>query len=113
MNALYTTITLILGLLLRIAIPLGVTALLVWLLRKLDTHWQTESKRNVLPGLSIVKNPGCWKVHNCSEEKRAGCNAYSHPETPCWQIHRESSGQLQDSCLGCQVFKEALVPIPV
>ena len=113
MDTLNTTITLILGLLFRLAIPICITVLIVWVLKKLDAHWQNESIQTVNPVTSGIKNPGCWKVHNCTEEKRAACNAYAHVETPCWQIHRESSGQLQERCLGCQVFKEALVPIPV
>lgn len=113
MDTLNSTITLVLGLLFRLAVPVCITAVIVWVLKKLDAHWQAESKQEVSLLSSSVKNPGCWNVHNCSEEKRAGCNAFAHPETPCWQVFRERNGQLQENCLGCHIFKEALVPIPV
>jgi hypothetical protein len=113
MDTITSTITVILGLLFRLALPIGVTAFIVWALKKLDAHWQAESKQDMSPPSIKVENPGCWTIFNCSEEKRAGCKAFAHPETPCWQVYRVSHGQLQESCLGCQVFKEALVPIPV
>ena len=109
MDSLDTLMVLVLGILVRFAIPIGVTAVLVWLFRKLDQRWQAEAElttERVLP-----KNPGCWKINKCSAEDRAKCRAYKNPDKPCWQVFRDSEGLLQERCLGCDVFRKAPIPV--
>jgi hypothetical protein len=106
MNSIFA---LLLGLLLRIGIPAGVTVLLVMWLRRLDAHWQKQAQAQPRT-IPLAVNSGCWDVHNCPPEKRAHCKAYAHPETPCWQVFRSTDGTLREACLGCEVFRSAPVP---
>jgi hypothetical protein len=101
-----TALTFVLGLLLRIGIPVGVTTLVFFLLRRLDNRWQKEAQ--VLPVVSIQRP--CWKIKGCSEEKRKNCPATAQPDIPCWQVFRTKKG-LREECLGCEVF--SLAPLPV
>lgn len=111
MDWLYTFGTLVLGLLLRLAVPIGLTALLVWGLRRLDERWQAEAEGvTAVTVAAPARNPGCWKINNCPPENRARCKAYAHPESPCWQVHREKSGRLLERCLICNIFREAVAP---
>jgi hypothetical protein len=106
------TLMFVLGLLLRIAIPAGLTVLLVSWLRRLDANWQAEAEQEVnASGVMRIGNRGCWRIMGCSEEKRAGCKAYSHAELPCWQVYRNGDGELREQCLGCKVFREAPAPV--
>jgi len=101
------------GLLLRIGVPLVITALLVWFLKRLDARWQKqiEEENASLPRVSLASNPGCWKIKDCSPEMKAGCPAMARLDTPCWQVLRERNGTLKQGCLGCRVFREAPVPV--
>jgi len=93
------------GLLLRLAIPIVGTLILVYLLRKLDAHWQAEAD---LTPLAIEKIE-CWKIKGCSEEQRKYCSGASS-SLPCWQVHRQPSGYLQEQCISCEVFVNAPMP---
>jgi hypothetical protein len=110
MDWLPTTYALILGILLRLALPIVATVLIVFLLKRLDEHWKKDSDvredQVVKPG-----NVGCWDINNCPEENRAACKAYQNPQTPCWQVFRMDNGRLQERCIGCEVFRHAPVPI--
>ena len=109
MESLDTLLVLILGILVRFAIPIGVTALLVWLFRKLDQRWQAEAE--LTTEKALAKNPGCWEINNCPEEQRARCRAFANPNMACWHVFRDSDGLLQEQCLGCDVFRKAPVPV--
>ncbi|HMB23828.1 MAG: hypothetical protein ACM33V_12205 [Chloroflexota bacterium] len=91
------------GLLLRLAIPIAGTIVLVYFLRKLDAHWQTEAQQ---PALQKAE---CWKEKGCSEGQRKNCAAASSP-LPCWQCLRQPNGYLQEKCLSCNVFAKAPIP---
>ena len=107
-------LTFLLGMVLRIGVPVGVTAFLVWWFHRLDAHWQNQAEQEVRPsGQNLVANRGCWNIKNCSPESRKVCRAYAHPETPCWQVFRSGDGSLQEKCLKCIVFSEAPVPAAV
>src|SRR4030065_1762723 len=109
MDTLNVIFTFLAGIRLPLAIPVAITLVFIWLLRRLDERWQAEAKDET--ELVQVRNPGCWKVNQCTEEMRAKCSAYAHPEIPCWQYFREQNhGSLQERCLGCKVFKEAPIP---
>jgi hypothetical protein len=110
MDELTTILALILGVLLRVAIPLAVTFAFIKLLKRLDERWKREAD---LKGVEMVKvgNIGCWDINNCSEELRTGCQAYANPDKPCWQIFRGKDGRLQERCIGCDIFKHAPLPV--
>jgi hypothetical protein len=93
------------GLLLRLALPMAGTLLLVYLLRKLDAHWQAEAERMPV----AVEKIECWKIKACSEEQRKSCVAASST-LPCWQVHRQPNGYLHEKCISCEVFIKAPLP---
>jgi hypothetical protein len=110
MDELITVLALILGVLLRVAIPLAVTFTFIKLLKWLDERWQHEAE---LKGIKVaaVGNTGCWDINNCPEGDRAKCRAYANPDKPCWQVFREKDGRLQERCIGCDIFKHSPKPV--
>jgi len=112
MEEIYTIVGVILSVVLRFGIPVGLTALLIVWLKQVDKRWQVEAESKF--GLAAVnsKNSGCWDVNKCTPEMRKKCQAYAHPEIPCWQFYRDREGYLQEKCLPCEVFRNAPVPSP-
>ena len=106
METLTSILTVIAGLFLRLAIPIAGTLLLVYVLHKLDAHWQAEAERTPV----IIEKVECWKVKGCSEEQRKNCMGAISP-LPCWQAQRQPNGYLQEKCLSCEVFITAPVPV--
>jgi hypothetical protein len=105
MNMLVPFFYLLFGLLLRLAIPIAATLLVIYILRRLDKRWQAEA---ALAPVSVEK-PECWKVNGCLPEKIKQCAAAQSP-LPCWQHKRLPNGYLNENCLSCPVFIEAPVP---
>lgn len=105
METLTSVLALIAGLLIRLAIPITLTAVLIFLLRKLDARWQAEVKHEPL----LIQKPECWKIKGCSPVLIKHCAATSSP-LPCWQVFRQPNGYLREECLTCKVFVEAPMP---
>jgi hypothetical protein len=110
MEGLNAVLVVILGLLARFGLPIAVTLLIVLWMRHLDERWKEQADRELVFAGPRARNPGCWKINQCSPERRASCPAYNNPDMPCWQVHRAMDGSLLDTCLGCQIFKGAPVP---
>ena len=110
MNGLNTFLAVALGLILRIGIPLAVTAGVIYLLHRLDQRWQREalSMPTVAPG-----GKSCWEVKKCPEARHKACLAAAQPEIPCWQVFRSKNGVLREECLSCDVFRQASAPMLV
>ena len=108
METITAVLAVITGIAIRLAVPIGITAIAIYFLRRLDTRWQAEAEEQLL--LPVVEKANCWEINNCSAEMRASCAGYQS-EQPCWQALREENGYLQERCLGCDVFKKAPVPI--
>lgn len=104
-----STLAIVFGLALRLAIPIAITFLAVYILHKVDVRWQEEAAS--LPAPVTVEKPYCWEIHECPVEKMKECPAPSSVE-PCWQLHRLPNGYLREECLDCQVFHQAPIPIP-
>jgi hypothetical protein len=104
-TAIYAVVT---GIVIRLAIPIGITAVAIIFLRRLDNRWQAEAEEQLL--LPVVEKEKCWEIKGCTAEMRASCAGYQSKE-PCWQALREENGHLQERCLGCEIFKEAPLPI--
>jgi hypothetical protein len=81
------------------------TILLIYFLRRLDAHWQTEAQ---LSPVAVPKTE-CWKVKGCSPQQRKTCKAGSSL-LPCWQVFRQPNGYLQEECISCKVFMDAPTP---
>jgi hypothetical protein len=105
METFTSLLALLTGLIVRLAIPLAVTALLIILLRKLDARWQKEAQRP----MPMLQKSECWKIKGCSSEQRANCIGAKSP-LPCWQAYRLPNGHLNEKCLTCEVFITAPVP---
>lgn len=105
MEALISFLYIIVGLLLRLAIPIAATILLVFLLRKLDERWQAEAEIQH----QAVQKPECWKILGDTPQQTADAGAYTS-DLPCWQVYRLPNGYLHEECLSCQVFTEAPIP---
>jgi len=107
METITPLLAVIAGIALRLAIPIVITAIAVYFLRRLDNRWQAEAEEQLL--LPVVEKVKCWEIKGCTAEMRATCIGYQS-EQPCWQAFREKSGQLQERCLGCNVFQQAPIP---
>ena len=94
METMISLLALIAGLLLRLAIPIALTALLIFFLRKLDIRWQAEAQ---IPQ-PVAQTIECWKIKGCSAEQRKNCIACKS-ELPCWQAKRLPNGYLHEECL--------------
>ena len=94
------------GLLIRLVVPLVVTALIVYLLHRLGVRWQAEAEKE---RKFLVKDEmPCWKEQGLSMDEikfRA-----EKSDQPCWQTHRLSNGYLREACLDCEVFLDAPIP---
>ncbi len=99
----------VLGFLIRLGIPIAVTALVLGILYIFDKRWQNQAL--ALPVVPSGKR--CWEVKGCSEEARQNCLAASKPDMPCWYVFRTRDGVMKDACLECKVFRRAPVPIKV
>jgi len=98
----------LIGLLVRLAIPATISIVVFFFLRRLDERWQKEV--TVVPVLASGQRP-CWEIKNCSEEKRKNCAAAKQSNVPCWHTFRSKDGLLKESCLDCNVFRQAKVPV--
>jgi hypothetical protein len=105
METLPAFLAILIGLLLRLALPIAGTVLLVYFLRKLDAHWQAEAQLPPQP----AHKAECWKIKGCSPAQQKTCVVASSP-LPCWQVFRQPNGYLQESCISCDVFINAPVP---
>ncbi len=105
MNTLVTYFYLLIGLLLRLVVPIAATLLVVYALRKLDKHWQAEAELEP----AQAEKPECWKIKGCLPEDVKKCKA-AQSKLPCWQYKRLPNGYLNENCLSCPVFVEAPVP---
>jgi predicted nucleic acid-binding protein len=99
-------LALILGLTVRLGLPLLVTLLVVIGLRRLDIRWQKEAELE--RDLLVRDEEPCWKEQGLSMEEIKVRAAESGK--PCWQIHRLSNGYLREACLDCEVFINAPAP---
>jgi len=106
MEAITSLLAVVTGLLLRLALPIAGTAILIYFLRKLDARWQIQAQLTPLP---MEKVEG-GKVKGCSPEQQKDCLAASSA-SPCWQVQRLPNGYLREKCISCEVFTNAPTPI--
>lgn len=112
----------ILGLLIRIGLPLGLTFLLGWFLRRLDAKWRAEamhekaeaiSQTREISGLeqdflyTIWSSDPCWVENNCPPEERIKCEAFQQADKPCWEVFR-NNGSFSKECTEC-AYREELM----
>ncbi len=102
-------ITVLVGFLVRLGIPIAVTAVVLVVLYQLDKNWQKQAQ--VLP--VVPSGKPCWEVKGCSEESKKNCPAATRPNVPCWHVFKTRDGVMKDTCLNCEVFRRAPVPVKV
>ncbi|MEO8356360.1 MAG: hypothetical protein ABI621_10630 [Chloroflexota bacterium] len=105
MDTLISFLYIMAGMLLRLAVPIAGTTLLIFFLRRLDARWQAEAELQPV----AVGKPDCWKIKGCAPEQIKNCPT-STSNLPCWQVHRQPNGYLNEACISCEVFIEAPVP---
>jgi hypothetical protein len=108
MNDSYSLVAILIGLFLRLALPIAVTIVAIYFLRKLDLHWQEEAEHDL--NRPAVEKVRCWDLKDCPIEKRKTCPALSSPQ-PCWQVNRLPNGYLREECLDCAIFRNAPAPV--
>lgn len=95
------------GILLRLAIPVALTILLAMFLKWLDKRWQAETDWEKAELTALVESGKerlpCWEVHNCPQNLRNNCKAYTNPATPCWEVFR-INGNLKPACRSCKAL---------
>ena len=112
-ETIFTTAAIILGVLLRFGLPIGLTLLLGWFLRRLDAKWTAEAAAEVAQDAAraaVEPDLKCWEVHNCPPRLRANCPAFAQPETPCYELFR-INGRLKPACRDCRVARRAAAPV--
>ena len=110
MESITAVLAVVTGIALRLAIPIGITAIAIFFLRNLDNRWQAEAEEQLL--LPAVEKMKCWEIKGCTAEMRASCTGFQS-EQPCWQAFREENGYLKERCLGCDVFQKAPIPVNI
>ncbi len=105
MNAFPEVLAVVFGFVLRLGIPISLSVLIGWLLRRLDARWQAEAEAQLAQLQARATATPCWEVNNCSPRMRQRCPAYNRPDIPCWE-HRRANGQLQAACLTCRVRRQ-------
>ncbi len=93
------------GIAARLVVPIFITMLAVYLLRRLDARWEHEAHAPA----ARVEKPACWEIMGCSPEASKECPGRLSA-LPCWQARRTSNGYLREQCLGCQIFLKAPAP---
>ncbi len=113
MDEFLVTVYLVSGILLRIAIPIGITFGVASVLRRLDKKWREEADQKQVGLLSMtsiwLENP-CWEMNDCEETRRETCDAYQQEDNPCWDVFK-TNGHLQKKCKNC-AYLEDLPLIP-
>ena len=110
MEAITPLLAVITGIAIRLAVPILITAVAIYFLKRLDTRWQAEAEEQLL--LPAVEKVKCWEINGCTAEMRATCAGYQSDQ-PCWQAFREKNGHLQERCLGCDAFRQSPVPVNI
>ena len=106
MESLQLLFAVLVGIAARLVIPIFVTVIAVYFLRRLDARWEKEGQN---PPVTIEK-PACWEIKGCAPARSKACVGRTSP-LPCWQARRTANGYLREECLGCTIFMKAPVPV--
>ena len=100
----------------RLGIPLAVTALVIWVLHRLDLRWQTQADRDAATcaqatltaqaasGSRAIIDQPCWEYKACAPAKRERCPAYHQTALHCWLARLRAEGRLPGACRCCPIF---------
>jgi hypothetical protein len=111
MDGFSIAVAVLIGLLLRLGVPILVMIGFIYILRRMDAHWQEEAQHKMETAHVSFSQAPCWEVRGCTPETRQRCAGFMHSEIPCWQQFRSSNGLLKEGCLDCLVFLNASEPV--
>lgn len=96
---------------LRLGVPLAITLVVGYWLRRLDVKWEAEAiahrKQEELPAeLKALKaaEPPCWEIKGCDKASRAQCPACKFWDIPCWAARLRATGRIPTDCYSCGFF---------
>ncbi len=71
MSAQDATLAFVVGVVIRFAIPIGLTLVAIWFFRKLDQRWKAEAEEltRMQMAMATAKRTPCWEQKQCSPEK--------------------------------------------
>ncbi|MBT3669588.1 MAG: hypothetical protein HON98_00430 [Chloroflexi bacterium] len=115
MEEFWVIISIGLGFVLRIGIPLFLTFLIGRALLKLDANWKEDGKKINIRDLSRserrIDEMTCWEFFECSDTDRANCEKFGLSAMPSWQLSQavvgDSMGSLKCKYMG---VKENVIP---
>lgn len=110
MNELTPVFYMIVGVILRIGIPIGITLLLGWFLNRLDARWRAEAKQiqETMTNRTVPNSiQPCWEVMNCAPRMRENCPVNGNLGILCWELFG-SNGNLQPKCQNCPYRQSVL-----
>jgi hypothetical protein len=98
--------------LLRLGVPVAITAAVAYFFHRLDARWQREAE--AMPAAAAVRlaaaaQKPCWEEKGCSEQQRANCPACKFTDLPCWLARLKVEDRLPAACPSCSRF----APVPV
>jgi hypothetical protein len=105
MDSTGSVLTILVGLVARLLLPVGLTLGVAWLLGRLDRRWRAEAEAVGAVGARPIQVLRCWVLNDCPPEQQAKCPAHRQTNVPCWQLFRDQQGRLRSSCLDCDVFR--------
>ncbi len=98
MEEFWVYISIGLGFVLRIGLPLFITFLIGRALLKLDAKWKEDGQKINIKDLSraerMIDDMTCWEFFECSDVDRAKCERYGLSSMPSWQL---SQAVVEDS----------------
>jgi len=53
---------------------------------------------------SLLSILPCWNMHECSEEDRQNCDAYTANSAPCWEASSKGRVCRNEECRECEVY---------
>lgn len=118
MTPITEAVAMVLLFVLRLGIPLAVTILVVWGLRRLDARWEADaSARRAAKAVAsgevaaarlaspMATSKPCWSLRGCPERRQAACAACADTAMPCWLARLRADGRLPGACYGCALFR--------
>lgn len=112
MNELLEPLVVIGLFLLRLAVPLAITLLIGYLLRRLDARWELETQSHshtvATEEPAAVQQP-CWEDKECSARRRSRCPARGLANIPCWLARLRVENRMPAECTGCVRFTAGTV----
>lgn len=113
MNELLEPLVVIGLFLLRLAVPLAITLILGYLLRRLDARWESETQSysdTVATEEPAAVQQTCWEAKECSPRRRSRCPACRLAYIPCWLARLRVENRLPAECTTCVRFTSRTVP---